>query len=37
MLVALLDGCGGGGKGEGENALDKSGEKDYNKNTKAIG
>ncbi len=37
MLTVILDGCGGGGKEKGENALDKSEEKDYNKNTKAIG
>jgi len=36
MLTVLRMWCRGDGKGEGENALDKSKEKDYNKNTKAI-
>ena len=37
MLTVLRMGYVGDGKGEGENALEKSKEKDYNKNTKAIG
>lgn len=37
MLTVLRIWCRGDGKGEEENALDKSKEKDYNKNTKAIG
>lgn len=36
MLTVLRMWCRGDGKGEGENAFDKSEEKDYNKNTKAI-
>lgn len=36
MLTVLRMWCRGDGKGEEENALDKSKEKDYNKNTKAI-